>query len=48
MSVKIARLKNGDDVISDIKEVYSKDTIAGFKSDIYDMFNTINQYNIEL
>jgi hypothetical protein len=33
MSVKIARLKNGDDVISDIKEVYSKDTnkLAGIQ-----------------
>ena len=33
MSVKIARLKNGEDIISDIKEVYSKDTnkLAGIQ-----------------
>jgi hypothetical protein len=33
MSVKIARLKNGDDVISDIKEVYSKESnkLAGIQ-----------------
>lgn len=33
MSVKIARLKNGDDIISDIKEVYSKETnkLAGIQ-----------------
>ena len=26
MTVKIARLKNGEDIIAEIKEVYSKDT----------------------
>lgn len=45
--------KLSHDVDDNIREdlwikVYSKDTIAGFKSDIYDMFNTINQAKIEL
>lgn len=45
--------KLSHDVDDNIREdlwikVYSKDTISGFKSDIYDMFNTINQYKIEL
>lgn len=33
MSVKIARLKNGNDIISDIKEVYSKESnkLAGIQ-----------------
>lgn len=43
--------KLSHDVDDNIREdlwikVYSKDTISGFKSDIYDMFDTINNYSI--
>lgn len=45
--------KLSHDVDDNIREdlslkVYSKDSIGAFKSDIYDMFNTINQAKIEL
>ena len=47
----IAKLSH--DVDDNIREdlwikVYAKDTISGFKSDVYDMFNTINSSKIEL
>ena len=45
--------KLSHDVDDNIREdlwikVYAKDTISGFKSDVYDMFNTINGSKIEL
>lgn len=45
--------KLSHDVDDNIREdlwikVYAKDTISGFKSDVYDMFNTINNTKIEL
>ncbi len=45
--------KLSHDVDDNVREdlwikVYSKDTISGFKSDIYDMFDQINKAKIEL
>lgn len=45
--------KLSHDVDDNIREdlwikVYAKATISGFKSDVYDMFNTINNTKIEL
>ena len=45
--------KLSHDVDDNIREdlwikVYTKDTISGFKSDVYDMFDQINKRNIEL
>ena len=45
--------KLSHDVDDNIREdlwikVYAKDTISGFKSDVYDMFDQINKRNIEL
>jgi hypothetical protein len=43
--------KLSHDVDDNVREdlwikVYTKDTISGFKSDIYDMFDQINKYNL--
>lgn len=43
--------KLSHDVDDNIREdlcikVYSKDTVGGFKSDVYDMFDQINKYNL--
>ncbi|MFN9371942.1 MAG: hypothetical protein ACK6D3_08675 [Planctomycetaceae bacterium] len=43
--------KLSHDIDDNIREdlwvkVYSKDTIAGFKADVYDMFDQINKYSI--
>ena len=45
--------KLSHDVDDNIREnlcikVYAKDTISGFKSDVYDMFHTVNNTKIEL
>lgn len=43
--------KLSHDVDDNVREdlwikVYAKDTIAGFKSDVYDMFDQINKYSL--